>query len=56
VGIAGALVGWVLFTYVLGIGDDDKFDLGGIFGAMIVLLVVRAARGRNTPAAAAPRR
>ena len=59
-GIAGALVGWVLFTYVLGIGDDDKFDLGGILGAivgtMIVLLVVRAARGRNTPAGAAPRR
>jgi uncharacterized membrane protein YeaQ/YmgE (transglycosylase-associated protein family) len=60
VGIAGALVGWVLFTYALGIGDNDKFDLGGIIGAiigtMIVLLVVRAARGRNTPAAAAPRR
>jgi uncharacterized membrane protein YeaQ/YmgE (transglycosylase-associated protein family) len=60
VGVAGALVGWVLFTYVLGIGDDDKFDLGGIIGAiigtMIVLLVVRAVRGRNAPAAAAPRR
>jgi uncharacterized membrane protein YeaQ/YmgE (transglycosylase-associated protein family) len=60
VGIAGALVGWVLFTYVLGIGDDDKFDLGGIIGAivgtMLVLLVVRAVRGRNAPAAAAPRR
>src|SRR6478752_10448813 len=59
-GIAGALVGWVLFTYVLGIGDDDKFDLGGILGAiigtMIVLLVVRAARGRSAPAGASPRR
>ena len=58
-GIVGALVGWVLFTYVLGIGDDDKFDLGGIIGAiigtMIVLLVVRAVRGRNAPAATAPR-
>ena len=55
-GIAGALVGWVLFTYVLGIGDDDKFDLGGVIGAiigtMLVLLVVRAVRGRDsTPAA-----
>ena len=29
VGIVGALVGWALFTYVLGIGDKDKFDLGG---------------------------
>jgi uncharacterized membrane protein YeaQ/YmgE (transglycosylase-associated protein family) len=48
VGIAGALVGWVLFTYLLGIGDEDKFDLGGIIGAiigtMIVLLGVRALR------------
>ena len=52
VGIVGALVGWVLFTYVLGIGDDDKFDLGGIIGAiigtMIVLLILRAVRGRGT--------
>ena len=51
VGIVGVLVGWVLFTYVLGIGDDDKFDLGGVIGAiigtMIVLLIVRAARGRS---------
>lgn len=51
VGIAGALVGWVLFTYVLGIGDSDKFDLGGVIGAvigtMIVLLIVRAVRGRG---------
>ena len=50
-GIVGALVGWALFTYVLGIGDDDKFDLGGIIGAiigtMIVLLIVRFARGRS---------
>jgi uncharacterized membrane protein YeaQ/YmgE (transglycosylase-associated protein family) len=28
-GIIGALVGYFLFTSVLGIGDDDKFDLGG---------------------------
>ena len=33
VGIVGALVGWALFTYVLGIGDSDKFDLGGVLGA-----------------------
>jgi uncharacterized membrane protein YeaQ/YmgE (transglycosylase-associated protein family) len=54
-GIAGALVGWLLFTYLLGIGDKDKFDLGGILGAiigtMIVLLIVRAVRGHSrTPA------
>ena len=55
-GIAGALVGWVIFTYLLGIGDSDKFDLGGIIGAvigtMLVLLVVRAVRGRDTTTAA----
>ena len=56
VGIAGALVGWALFLFVLGIGDKDKFDLGGIIGAiigtMLVLLVLRAVRGsgRGDPA------
>jgi uncharacterized membrane protein YeaQ/YmgE (transglycosylase-associated protein family) len=49
VGIVGALVGYFLFTYLFGIGDKDKFDLGGIIGAivgtMIVLLILRAVRG-----------
>jgi uncharacterized membrane protein YeaQ/YmgE (transglycosylase-associated protein family) len=52
VGIVGALIGYFLFTSVLGIGDSDKFDLGGIIGAivgtMIVLLILRAVRGRGT--------
>src|SRR3954471_19458863 len=52
VGIVGALIGWALFTFVLGIGDKDKFDLGGIIGAiigtMIVLLILRAVRGNGT--------
>jgi uncharacterized membrane protein YeaQ/YmgE (transglycosylase-associated protein family) len=51
VGIVGALVGWVLFTYLLGIGDKDKFDLGGIIGAivgtMLVLLILRAVRPKG---------
>ena len=51
VGIVGALLGWVLFTYLLGIGDDDKFDLGGIIGAvigtMIVLGIYRMVAGRG---------
>ena len=46
----------MVFTYLLGIGDSDKFDLGGIVGAiigtMLVLLVVRAVRGRGTTAGA----
>jgi uncharacterized membrane protein YeaQ/YmgE (transglycosylase-associated protein family) len=50
-GVLGALVGYFLFTSLLGIGDDDKFDFGGIIGAiigtMIVLLIWRAVAGRN---------
>jgi uncharacterized membrane protein YeaQ/YmgE (transglycosylase-associated protein family) len=59
VGIVGALVGWVLFTYLLGIGDEDKFDLGGIIGAivgtMLVLLALRAIRGRGSAGTPATR-
>jgi uncharacterized membrane protein YeaQ/YmgE (transglycosylase-associated protein family) len=50
-GIIGSLIGYFLFTAVLGIGDDDKFDLGGIIGAivgtMIVLLIWRMVAGRD---------
>jgi uncharacterized membrane protein YeaQ/YmgE (transglycosylase-associated protein family) len=50
-GIIGALVGYFLFTFLLGIGDEDKFDFGGIIGAivgtMIVLLIWRAVAGRG---------
>jgi uncharacterized membrane protein YeaQ/YmgE (transglycosylase-associated protein family) len=42
-GLAGALVGYFLFAELLGIGDDDKFDLGGwlgaVIGAFILLLI-----------------
>jgi uncharacterized membrane protein YeaQ/YmgE (transglycosylase-associated protein family) len=42
-GLAGALVGYFLFTELFGIGDDDKFDLGGwlgaVVGAFILLLI-----------------
>lgn len=51
-GIAGAFLGWLLFTKGLGIGDSDIFDLGGILGAIvgavillsIATLVLRARR------------
>jgi uncharacterized membrane protein YeaQ/YmgE (transglycosylase-associated protein family) len=58
-GIIGALVGYFLFTSVLGIGDDDKFDFGGIIGSiigtMIVLAIWRviAGRGGGEPTATA---
>ena len=45
-GLAGALVGFFLFTELLGIGDDRMFDLGGLIGAivgvMLLLLLYRA--------------
>ena len=50
-GIVGALIGYFFFTALLGIGDDDKFDFGGIIGAvigtMVVLLIWRAVAGRG---------
>jgi uncharacterized membrane protein YeaQ/YmgE (transglycosylase-associated protein family) len=50
-GLAGALVGWLIFTALLGIGDEDKFDLGGIIGAvigvMLLLALYRAYLGRR---------
>jgi len=57
-GIVGALVGYLLFTELLGIGDEDKFDLGGligaVIGAMIVLFVYERTIGSNHSSAAAP--
>jgi uncharacterized membrane protein YeaQ/YmgE (transglycosylase-associated protein family) len=50
-GLAGALVGFFLFTELLGIGDSDMFDLGGLVGAiigtMILLGIYRAVAGRG---------
>jgi uncharacterized membrane protein YeaQ/YmgE (transglycosylase-associated protein family) len=39
-GLAGALVGFFIFTEVLGIGDDKAFDLGGLVGAVIGVLLL----------------
>jgi len=50
-GLVGAFVGYLLFTRLLGIGDDDAFDLGGllsaIIGTLIVLGIYRAVVGRS---------
>jgi uncharacterized membrane protein YeaQ/YmgE (transglycosylase-associated protein family) len=50
-GLAGSLVGFFLFTELLGIGDSDMFDLGGLIGAiigtMILLGIWRAVEGRR---------
>jgi uncharacterized membrane protein YeaQ/YmgE (transglycosylase-associated protein family) len=49
-GIAGALLGYFIFR-AIGIGDEDKFDFGGILGAiigtMILLGIWRAIAGRT---------
>ena len=46
-GLAGAVVGFLIFTELLGIGDNRMFDLGGLIGAvigvMLLLLLYRLA-------------
>jgi len=42
-GLLGALVGYWIFTGLLGIGDTDKFDWGGLVGAVIGSVIVVAA-------------
>jgi uncharacterized membrane protein YeaQ/YmgE (transglycosylase-associated protein family) len=39
-GLAGALVGYAIFTMLLGIGDDDIFDWGGLLSALIGTVIV----------------
>jgi uncharacterized membrane protein YeaQ/YmgE (transglycosylase-associated protein family) len=39
-GIAGAFLGWLLFTKGLGIGDSDIFDLGGVLGAIVGAVIL----------------
>jgi uncharacterized membrane protein YeaQ/YmgE (transglycosylase-associated protein family) len=50
-GLAGSLIGFFVFTGLLGIGDTDIFDLGGLIGAiigtMILLGVYRVVVNRN---------
>ncbi|AZG43632.1 GlsB/YeaQ/YmgE family stress response membrane protein [Gordonia insulae] len=41
-GLLGALLGYWIFTGLLGIGDSDKFDWGGIVGALIGSIIVVA--------------
>jgi len=43
IGLVGSLVGFFIFTELLGIGDDDIFDLGGLIGAIIGTVLVLVA-------------
>jgi uncharacterized membrane protein YeaQ/YmgE (transglycosylase-associated protein family) len=44
-GLVGALVGYVIFTLGLGIGDTDIFDWGGLLSAIIGTLIVLGLAG-----------
>jgi uncharacterized membrane protein YeaQ/YmgE (transglycosylase-associated protein family) len=39
-GLAGSVVGFLVFTELLGIGDDRMFDLGGLIGAVIGVMIL----------------
>ena len=38
-GLAGSVVGFYLFI-LIGIGDNDMFDLGGLIGAIIGVMIL----------------
>jgi uncharacterized membrane protein YeaQ/YmgE (transglycosylase-associated protein family) len=39
-GLTGALLGYLIFTVGLGIGDSDVLDFGGIIGAIIGVVIL----------------
>ncbi len=39
-GLAGAVVGFLIFTELLNIGDDKVFDLGGLIGSVIGVMIL----------------
>ena len=47
-GLVGSFVGYLIFTKLLGIGDDDAFDLGGLIGAIVGTVLVLIAYKRLT--------
>jgi uncharacterized membrane protein YeaQ/YmgE (transglycosylase-associated protein family) len=40
VGLGGSVVGFLVFTELLNIGDNEMFDLGGLIGAIIGVMVL----------------
>lgn len=39
-GLAGSVIGFLVFTELLNIGDNEMFDLGGLIGAIIGVMVL----------------
>jgi len=58
-GLAGSLLGFLIFTELLGIGDNEAFDLGGLVGAVIGVIILLFAYERfiakDEPPTSAPR-
>ena len=54
-GLAGSLVGFLIFTELLGIGDNEAFDLGGLIGAVIGAMLLLVAYRKLAPGADAHR-
>ena len=55
VGLAGAILGYLIFTVGLGIGDTDIFDWGGILSAIIGTVIVLLVAGFFIRRRSAPR-
>ena len=56
-GLAGAFVGYLIFTVGLGVGDTDVFDWGGVLSALIgtvIVLVIATLALRRTSASSRP--
>jgi uncharacterized membrane protein YeaQ/YmgE (transglycosylase-associated protein family) len=41
-GLGGSVVGFLVFTELLHIGDNQMFDLGGLIGAIIGVMILLA--------------
>lgn len=39
-GLGGAVVGFLVFTELFGVGDNDAFDLGGLLGAILGVMIL----------------
>jgi len=39
-GLGGAVIGFLVFTELLHIGDDKMFDLGGLVGAVLGVMLL----------------
>jgi uncharacterized membrane protein YeaQ/YmgE (transglycosylase-associated protein family) len=60
IGLAGAVIGYLIFNRLLGIGDSDIFDLGGLLGAIIGVVILlfgyrKLVESRGPAPTAAPR-